>query len=150
MKIVWVVKMSCILCMSSGDQIFIFSLASQNVFIYISYQFWMFCTRGNLNCKLLFFHYCIKSLGIECRCSDSVIIGSLWRDTSCTGAQGRYYISSHTVYIVGNAEFLSLSETLYVPIYQCLGRKKTIICCKLKPHLFSERAYPLYCAFIQH
>lgn len=37
MKIVWVVKMSCILCMSSGDQIFIFSLASWNVFIYVSY-----------------------------------------------------------------------------------------------------------------
>lgn len=95
-----------------------------------------------------FFHYCIKSLGIECRCSDSVIIGSLWRDTSCTGAQGRYYISSHAVYIVGNAEFLSLSETLYVPIYQCLCRKKTIICCKLKPRLFSETAYPFYCAFL--
>jgi len=126
MKIVWVVKMSQ-LYFSSGDQIFIFLLGLMECFyLYILLVLDVLC-KGKPELQT-FFHYCIKSLGIERRCSDSAIIGSLCRDTSCTASQGRYYISSHVVYIVGNAEFMSLSETLHVRIYQWLCRKKTTIC----------------------
>lgn len=153
MKIVWVVKMSQLyfmLVLWWPD--FHFSPWPHGMFLFI-YLISFGCSVQGETWITNFFSlcYCITSLGIGCRCSGSAVIGTLWRDTSCTASQGTYYISSHAVYIVGNAEFLSLSETLHVCIYQCLcSKKKTTICWKLKPRLFSEMAYPFYCPFMWH
>lgn len=116
---------SYILCLSSGNQIFIFLLGLMECFyLYILLVLDVLC-KGKPELQTFFpLCCCIKSLGIGCRCSGSAVIGTLWRDTSCTPSQGTYYISSHVVYIVGNAQFLSLSETSHVCIYQCLCRKK--------------------------
>lgn len=126
MKFAWVVKMSqlhFILVLWWPD--FHFSPWPRGMFLFIYLISFGCSVQGEAWITNFFpFCYCIKSLGIGCRCSGSAVIGTLWRDTSCTASQGTYYISSHVVYIVGNAEFLSLSETLHVCIYQCLCRKK--------------------------
>lgn len=122
MLLKWV---SYTLYLSSGDQIFILLLGLMECFYLCILLVLDVLCKGKPEIQAFFsFWYCIKSLGIGCRCSDSAVIGTLWRDTSCTASQGTYYVSSHIVYVVGNAEFLSLSETLHVCIYQCLCRKK--------------------------